>query len=243
MNMARQGPDRVAWGLLLLLALIWGSSFILMKRGLFHEGVPVLGPFQMASARLAIAWAALAPLLFRYAPLLRQHWLPLLATGVLGNGIPAFLFAAAQTHIDSALSGMLNSLTPLFTMLVGALFFGTRMRGWHIAGILVGLCGAVGLIAMKSADGLPTWSGYAVLPVLGTVCYGCSANIVKRHLYMLPSAATACLALSFVGPIGLAGAFGDGLPQTLDTQPHAWQRYLPDARGGHRLGTVGRRGA
>jgi len=222
MSTVRQGPDRIAWGLLLLLALIWGSSFILMKRGLFHDGVPVLGPFQMASARLAIAWAALAPMLFRHAPLLRQHWLPLLATGVLGNGIPAFLFAAAQTHIDSALSGMLNSLTPLFTMLVGAAFFGARMRGWHIAGIFVGLCGAVGLIAMKNADGLLTWSGYAALPVLGTVCYGCSANIVKRHLYMLPSAATACLALSFVGPLGFVGALATGLPETVVTHPHGW---------------------
>src|SRR5215212_4593298 len=141
------------WGILLILAVIWGSSFILMKRGLFHDGKPVLTHWQMASARLAIAWLVLSPLLFKYSALLRPHWLPLLATGVFGNGIPAFLFATAQTHIDSSLSGMLNSLTPLFTMLIGALFFAARIRFLHVIGIIAGLVGAAGLIALKSDNG------------------------------------------------------------------------------------------
>src|SRR5262245_16613475 len=98
--MEQRRDEWLKWGILLLLALIWGSSFILMKKGLFFGKQPVLSPWQMASARLAIAWLALSPLLLIHAPLFRKHWLPLLATGVLGNGIPAFLFAAAQTRID-----------------------------------------------------------------------------------------------------------------------------------------------
>ena len=98
------------WGVLGILAVIWGSSFILMKRGLFHEGMPVLSPYQLASARLAIAWCCLSPLLFRHYGLLKEHWLPLLGSGLLGNGLPAFLFAGAQTRIDSSLSGLLNNL-------------------------------------------------------------------------------------------------------------------------------------
>jgi drug/metabolite transporter (DMT)-like permease len=211
------------WALLLTLALIWGSSFILMKRGLFHEGRPVLDHWQMACARLAIAWLVLSPLLLRHAALLREHWLPLLGTGVLGNGIPAFLFAAAQTHIDSSLSGMLNSLTPLFTLLAGAAFFGNRLRLIHLIGILLGLLGAAGLILLKTDDGLPAWSWYAILPILGTVCYGFSGNIVKRHLHALPAAATACLALSFVGPIGLVGTWTTKLPATLQGDPQGWE--------------------
>lgn len=210
------------WLLLFVLALIWGSSFILMKQGLFHGGAPVLSAWQLACARLGIAWLALSPLLLRHAPLLRRHWLPLLGSGVLGNGVPAFLFATAQTRIDSALSGMLNSLTPLFTLVIGALFFGTHLRTAHVLGILLGLVGAAGLILWNSApDGLQ-WNAYALLPVLGTVCYGCSANIVKRHLYALPAAATACLALSFVGPLGLVGMETTGLRDTLATHPHGW---------------------
>ncbi|MEO8069168.1 MAG: DMT family transporter [Flavobacteriales bacterium] len=220
--MAQQADGWKKWALLGTLALIWGSSFILMKRGLFHEGRPVLDPWQMASARLAIAWLALSPLLFRHAALLKAHWLPLMGTGVLGNGIPAFLFAGAQTHIDSALSGMLNSLTPLFTLLAGAAFFGNRLRAIHLVGILLGLVGAAGLILLKSDDGMPAWSWYALLPILGTVCYGFSGNIVKRYLHALPAAATACLALSFVGPIGLFGAWGSGLPATLQADPQGW---------------------
>lgn len=220
--MEQRRDEWLKWVILLVLALIWGSSFILMKRGLFHDGHPVLGPWQMASARLAIAWLTLSPLLFRHAPLLRKHWLPLIGTGVLGNGIPAFLFAAAQTHIDSALSGMLNSLTPLFTLLVGVAFFGHRLRLIHIIGILTGLVGAAGLIAWKKPDGLSAWNVYALLPVIGTFLYGCSANIVKRHLHMLPAAATACLALTFVGPFGIIGAFATDLPATLETHPHGW---------------------
>ena len=220
--MEQRRDEWLKWAILVVLAVIWGSSFILMKRGLFHDGRPVLSPWQMASTRLAIGWLALSPLLFIHAPLYRKHWLPLLGTGLVGNGIPAFLFAAAQTHIDSALSGMLNSLTPLFTLLVGVLFFGHRLRWIHIIGILVGLVGAAGLIAWKKADDLPTWNVYALLPVIGTLCYGCSANIVKRHLHSLPAAATACLALTLVGPLALGGTFATGLPATLETDPQGW---------------------
>lgn len=220
--MAQRRSDPLNWVILLVLALIWGSSFILMKRGLFHDGRPVLTPWQMASARLAIAWLALLPLLLRYAPLFRDHWLPLLGTGMLGNGIPAFLFAAAQTRIDSSLSGTLNSLTPLFTLIIGAMFFHARMRPFHLVGILVGLCGAAGLILLNKGPANLSWSTYAILPILGTLCYGCSANIVKRHLHMLPAAATAALALTWVGPLGIIGAFATGLPATLTTDADGW---------------------
>ncbi len=210
------------WLLLIVLALIWGSSFILMKRGLYHDGVAVLTPWQVATARLSIAWLALSPVLLRHAGLLPRHWLPLLGSGLLGNGIPAFLFATAQSKIASSLSGMLNSLTPLMTLLTGALFFGTRVRSIHVIGILLGLIGAVGLIAIGSDNGLLHWSLYAALPVLGTLCYGFSGNIVKKYLYMLPPVATSVLALTWVGPVAITLALTSGLPETLRTDPHAW---------------------
>lgn len=209
------------WLLLGVLALIWGSSFILMKRGLYHEGVPVLTPWQMATARLAIAWLALSPLLLRHAALLLPHWRPLLGSGLLGNGIPAVLFATAQTRIDSALSGMLNSLTPLMTLLTGAFFFGTRVRAVHLLGIGLGMAGAAGLVAQ--GGGSTGWSWFALLPVLATLGYGFSGNIVKRHLHMVPPMATAVGALTWVGPVSIALALGSGLPEKLRTDPHAWR--------------------
>jgi len=218
-----KGTDRrTVWSLLLILAFIWGSSFILMKRGLFHDGVQVLSAYQVATSRLAIAWLVLSPVLFRHLKFMPKHWLPLLGTGLLGNGIPAFLFATAQSRIDSSLSGMLNSLTPLMTLIVGVLLFGTRVRVIQVVGILVGLTGAIGLILVKKGDGLPAWSAYAIMPMLGAVCYGISGNIVKRYLYSLPPVATSALALTFVGPICIGLALGSGLPETLRTTPHAW---------------------
>ncbi len=77
------------WLVLIVLALIWGSSFILMKRGLFHDGEPVLTPWQLATARLSIAWLTLSPILFKHYRLIAKHWLPLMGAGLLGNGIPA----------------------------------------------------------------------------------------------------------------------------------------------------------
>ncbi len=220
--MSTASDRRAVWPILLILALIWGSSFILMKRGLFHDGEMVLTAYQVATSRLAIAWLALSPILFRHLGLLRKNWLPLVGTGVLGNGIPAFLFATAQSRIDSSLSGMLNSLTPLMTLLAGLLLFQVRVRAIQVFGILVGLAGAIGLILVKRGDGLPAWSLYAILPILGAVCYGISGNIVKRYLYSLPPAATSALALTFVGPICIGLALGSGLPETLRTVPHAW---------------------
>ncbi|MBK8227532.1 MAG: DMT family transporter [Flavobacteriales bacterium] len=210
------------WLLLALLALIWGSSFILMKRGLYHDELPVLTPWQMATARLAIAWLVLSPLLFRYAALFPRHWKPLLGTGLLGNGIPALLFATAQTRIPSALSGMLNSLTPLMTLLTGALFFATPVRMVHVLGIGIGLLGAMGLVLFGEADGVGGWSWYALFPVLGTLGYGFSGNIVKRHLHALPPMATAALALTWMGPMAIGLAIGSGLPEKLRADPNAW---------------------
>lgn len=215
-------PDTTKWLLLGILSLIWGSSFILMKRGLYQDGMPALSPLQLASARLFIAWLVLSPLLFKHAHLFRAHWKPLLGTAILGNGIPAFLFAVAQTSINSSLSGMLNSLTPLFTLLVGIALFGIRIRTINVVGILLGLAGAVGTIAYRHGDGLPSWTVHAVLPAIGALCYGFSGNIIKRWLYMLPAAATSVLAISIVGPLGLIGVLATGLPHTLATVPKAW---------------------
>jgi drug/metabolite transporter (DMT)-like permease len=215
--------DRMKWLLLATLSLIWGSSFILMKRGLYHEGTPVLDPFQLASCRLFIAWIVLMPLLFRHARYFRAHWKPLMGTALLGNGLPAFLFAYAQTHSASVLAGMLNSLTPLFTLLIGVWLFRVRLRLLNLGGVLLGLLGALGIIAFREHGGDPVWSVYAVLPIVGALSYGFSGNIVKHGLYMVPAAAIAGLAISIVGPMGLLGILVTGVPQTLANEPHAWE--------------------
>jgi drug/metabolite transporter (DMT)-like permease len=93
----------------------------------------------------------------------------------------------------------------------------------NVLGVLLGLAGALGTIAFRPGDDLPAWNIYAMLPIIGSVCYGLSSNIIKRWLYMLPATGIAVLAISMVGPAGLAGIFITGLPQTLSAHPEAWK--------------------
>ena len=107
------------WIILFLLALVWGSSFILMKRGLeaFNSG-------QVAALRISIASIFLIPFLIKhYNVNLKKNWQGLVLAGVFGNLIPAFLFTKAETGISSSLAGMLNALTPLFTVILGWVAF------------------------------------------------------------------------------------------------------------------------
>ena len=118
------------WALLIFLACIWGSSFILMKRGMTSiSGESIFSDSQVASLRMLIAGLGLLPFaLFKLRRLLvkKDFWL-LLIVGLSGNFIPAFLFTYAETHISSGLAGIMNSFTPIFTLLVGYLFFSNKI--------------------------------------------------------------------------------------------------------------------
>jgi drug/metabolite transporter (DMT)-like permease len=122
-----------------ILAVIWGSSFILMKRGL-----EVFNYMQVANARIFIAFITLIPLMPKAFKLVkRRHFFPILITALLGNGIPAILFAKAQTYLDSSLVGILNSTVPLFTIIIGFLFFKIKPNKANVIGVLVGLLGVL----------------------------------------------------------------------------------------------------
>ena len=109
--------------ILFFLAFIWGSSFILMKKGLV-----AFTDQQVAALRLFIAFLTLLPFLFKAIIDLRKiQIIPLLIIGLFGNGLPAFLFTKAQTTLDSSFVGILNSLTPIFTLLVGIGIFGKKI--------------------------------------------------------------------------------------------------------------------
>jgi hypothetical protein len=124
-------------------------------------------------ARLAIAWLVLSPVLFRHGGLLRKNWLPLLGTGFLGNGDACFPVRHGPIPDRQFLSGMLNSLTPLMTLLAGVLLFGIRVRVIQLVGILLGLAGAIGLILVKRGR----WTT-GLVPLCRTADPGCR---VLRH--------------------------------------------------------------
>ncbi len=101
---------------------------------------------------------------------------------LIGSLAPAFLFAKAQTGIDSNLAGTLNSLTFLFTMLIGLFFFGVKTRWYNFIGIAIGFFGAAGLISVSGSNSFQFNVGYAVYAIIATMCYAINVNIVKRYL-------------------------------------------------------------
>lgn len=186
---------------LMLLAFTWGSSFILMKIGLksFDSG-------QAAALRIFLASLALLPISLRQLKKLQRKDLKsLLIAGFIGSFFPAFLFMKAETRIDSSLAGMLNSLTPVFTLIVGLLFHRTAFRWMQVAGLSLGLAGASGLIlAGGGGFHLGAINIYALYIVLATFFYAISINQIKAKLGHLTGVQVTSLSFMFIGPVALA---------------------------------------
>ena len=192
--MMQRGKDPVKWILFIGLSIIWGSSFILMK-----EGMKSLGPFQVASIRIASAGIVLLPLAPKVYPTVpRGKWGLILLSGLLGTFIPAYLFCIAETRLDSGLAGITNALTPLFTLLIGTLFFHSRIHWMKWLGVLLGFVGMVLLIwTGRKGQGFGE-VGFAGFALLATVMYGINVNLVTHYLQGFGSRQITTLALTLL---------------------------------------------
>ncbi len=203
--------------ILLALSFIWGSSFILMKRGL-----EVFSPVQVGAYRLSIAGLALLPIVIRHwGPFLKSKLKYFAIVGLVGNGVPAFLFATAQTKLNSSTAGALNALTPLFTLLIGVWLFQNRLTLSKSLGVIIGLLGALILIVLR-ANGLaePHWA-YGLLIVLATVMYGTSVNTVGKYLRDVRPMVTAAVPLVLAATPSVILLFSTDFVERL-AQPGAW---------------------
>lgn len=206
------------WSLLLLLSLIWGSSFILMKRGLeaFSFG-------QVAALRLFIAFVFLAVLGREfYKSIPKEKLWFLFLTGLIGNGIPALLFTKSQTFLDSGIVGILNVLTPLFTLFIGLFFFNLKVKLINYVGIGIGMVGAIYLLYPDIQDINDKVLLYSLMAISATVCYGLSTNIIKTHLQELNSLQITTIAFSFIGPWAGIYLFSSDFIQVMNSHPKAW---------------------
>lgn len=166
------------WLLLTLLSLIWGSSFILIKKGLIG-----LSPYQLGAMR--IIFATLFLLLIGFKNIIQiplEKWRYIALTALLGTGLPAFLFALAETEIPSAVTGILNSLTPLYTLLIGFMAFGLNFQRNQVIGVLVGLTGCFMLVINGANESGSLHYGFIGLIVLATICYALNVNLIKKYL-------------------------------------------------------------
>ena len=172
---------QLKWVYLVVLALVWGSSFILIKKGLIG-----LTAMQLGSLRILFAAIFLMIIGFRsLSKIPKFKWKYIALTSLFGTFIPAYLFAIAQTQIDSSVSSILNSLTPLNTLILGALVFGLQFKRNQIFGILIGLAGSA-LLILNGAIHHPEQNYYyAILVLIASICYAVNVNLIKKYLHDL----------------------------------------------------------
>ena len=173
-----KNKNLIAWALLILLAIIWGSSPILIKKALIK-----LDPFEIGALRLTLASFVLFPFLAKnLKEIRRKDYLILFISGIVGNVLPYFLYPIAQTKIDSATSGVLTSLTPFFALIVGVLFYKLKATKNNIIGLVIGFIGTSLLILFSNkSDGFSV-DLFGLFVVAATLLYGINLNLVKYHL-------------------------------------------------------------
>ncbi len=200
----QEGPALRDYLTLLGLALIWGTSYVLIKRGL-----EVFAPHEVGLLRLGISAVTLAPLAVVHLRRVRVTQLPLLVVvGLTGTALPTFLYPVAQTHLSSSLAGMLSGLTPLCTFLVAWLVFRVRPAVQQAAGIVLGLIGA-GVLAYvaPTEQGESSQLAYAGLVLLACLCYGFSSNLVGNNFRELSSLTITVVSFFLVGAPALVWTF------------------------------------
>lgn len=173
------------WFLLLLLSLIWGSSFILMKKGMYGPtGEIVFNSNQVATLRILLASLALLPFGYRAIKRIqiKKDMLYFLIVSICGNMLPAFLFTFAETGISSGFAGMLNSTTPIFTIFIGFGFFKIKMTWTQILGSIIGSVGVVLLLFFGKAVSLQGDWKHIIAVVLATLCYATSLSTIRYKL-------------------------------------------------------------
>ena len=166
------------WLYLFLLSIIWGSSYILIKRGLVG-----LSPIQLGSVRIIFSTVFLVIMGHKSLKgLTKNEWKWLVVTGFLGTFFPSFFFAFAQQHINSSVAAIMNSLTPIFTLLVGIAFFATKMLARQYVGVLLGFIGSVGLIWGGTQISANQPTGYVLLIMCASMCYAVNIYFLKHKL-------------------------------------------------------------
>lgn len=188
------------WLLLAALTLIWGTSYILIKKGLI-----AFSAVELACLRISVSFLFSLPFLpkaLKQVP--KEKYLTVLQIGIFGSGAPAFLFAISMTHSGSAINGILNSLSPLWTLIIGYYIFKVNITAQKAIGVVIGFAGALVLVLGKGGA-IQVDVLYNLLPIIATFCYGMSSNLTKQYLQNLSPIYTTSLAMSMIGAPMLAG--------------------------------------
>lgn len=217
----------LAWFLLILLSVVWGASYILIRFSLHDfEGNERLKPDQLGAVRMVIASLVLLPFFIKYYKnIKRRHLLPIVISGLCGNGLPAYLYAYAQMSLPSAITGMLNSFVPIFAITISALVFGFRIKWNHLVGIVLGIVGAY-VIMYSKLKGVSLTREEIIpfaLVLLATLCYAISLNVIKYKLSELRPMTITSAAFLCVGLPSLIYLLSTDIVRQVSSQEHIWE--------------------
>lgn len=204
--------------ILIILSLIWGSSFILIKRGLDSFTAVQVGTIRVSFACLVMLPIAIKHLRTVY----KYNWKKILTLGFVANLMPAVLFAVAETGLSSSLAGILNSLTPIFTIIIGTMFFKVPMNNKQTLGLIIGFAGSIVLSFIGSGGELGSFNYFALFVILATIFYGISANMVRTYFLKINSVILTSLAMFSIGPFGIAYLLTTDFVYKLQTLDGAW---------------------
>lgn len=195
--------------------MIWGSSYILIKKGLV-----VFSALQVGTIRITFAFLFLLPAAVRNLKKVpKGKWKVIFFTGIVGNLIPSVLFALAETNLESSLTGILNALSPIFTMLIAVYIFKFKVRIMQIAGIITGFAGTIGLSFINSTGGIGEMNIYVWLTIIATFCYAMSLNFIKAYLGDISSLVITSLAVFTIGPVSVLYLFSTDFIEVVRNTP------------------------
>ena len=180
-------------------------------------------PTQMASLRISITALALVPFMMVCWRRIAWHkWKGILIVALAGSGFPSFLFAIAQTKLDSSTTGVLSSLSPLFTLFLGVLFFGVPFIWSKVIGVLIGLAGAISLILFGESTNFSGGLFYGGLVMAATMLYALSANTVKVKFQQMHPLELSAGSFFMIGPPALIYLFTTDFLHNLTHHPQGW---------------------
>lgn len=208
----------INWTIFTLLSFIWGSSFILMK-----ASSTLLNGWQVASIRISAAGLVFLPMAIVHLSKIPKNklWLIILS-GILGNLLPAFLFAIAiDKKVDSSLAGILNSLTPLLVIVLGAVFFKAKVSARKLVGVLIGFAGLLVLSLSKGGITLANF-WFAFLILVATLCYALNVNLAGRYLKQIEPLQMATISLAFMMLPALFIAWKEGVFRLMEDKESYW---------------------
>ncbi|MBC7885614.1 MAG: EamA family transporter [Saprospiraceae bacterium] len=213
--------DNKSWAILIFLSLVWGCSFILIKKAMV-----AFEPAQLACLRLTISAVAFTPfVLWHRKEIDWSKWMKFLAVGITGSGLPSFLFFIAQSQLSSSVAGLLNSLTPIWTLLIGIFIFRLNFERKKLLGVFIGFLGAASIVLLGSEDTIGGNPWFGIFVIIATICYGSSVNMVQAFFGQTKPIIISCVSFFLIGPPAMIYLALSDFSNTLMSNPQALQAF------------------